>query len=65
MRYHYSKHIDKNQETANKLREMNGLTERAKDIINTTDINILDYVFGGLETAEEVNRFIEETYTEE
>ena len=52
-----------NEITADKLHNMN-LSERAAYIVADTDINIMYEVFGGLETPEEVEAFIEENYKE-
>lgn len=53
-----------NQITADKLDKME-LSERARNIISQTDINIMEECFGGLETAEEVEEYIREEYPEE
>ena len=58
--------MDRNHETSKKLDAMwNELTEKARDIIADTDFNIIDELFCGLDTPEEVNKFIEEEYTED
>ena len=57
--------MNKNQETANKINNLTGLTEKAKLVIADTDINVFDEIFGNLNTAEEVNAFIEENYPDE
>lgn len=53
-----------NQITADKLDKME-LSERARNIIAQTDINVIEECFGGLETAEEVEKYIREYYPEE
>ena len=53
-----------NQEVANKLDSME-LSERARDIIARTEIRIMSEVFGGLDTPEEVERYIREEFPEE
>lgn len=58
--------INKNTETEAKLDAMwDDLTEKARTIISTTDSHEMDYLFGNLETPEEVNEFIEENYPDE
>jgi hypothetical protein len=58
--------IDRNNETSRKLDAMwNNLSEKARDVITTTDMWLIDDLFGNLETPEEVNKFIEEEYTED
>lgn len=52
-----------NQITADKLDKME-LSERARNIISQTYINIMAECFGGLETAEEVEEYIREEYQE-
>lgn len=52
-----------NQITADKLDKME-LSERTKNIIAQTDINVMAECFGGLETAEEVEEYIREEYQE-
>ena len=55
--------IDRNKETSRKLDAMwNDLSEKARDIIATTDMWVVDELFGNLETPEEVNKFIEEEW---
>lgn len=54
----------KNQETADFLDSLK-LSDRARDIIAQTDINMMAECFGGLETAEEVEEYIRENYPEE
>ena len=53
-----------NQITADKLDKME-LSYRARNIIAQTDINVMEECFGGLETAEEVEKYIREYYPEE
>ena len=53
-----------NQITADKLDKME-LSDRARSIIAQTDINMMAECFGGLETAEEVEKYIREYYPEE
>ena len=58
--------VDRNRETSRKLDAMwNDLTEKARDVIATTDMWLIDDLFGNLDTPEEVNKFIEEEYTED
>ena len=56
--------MNKNQNTAKRISSLAGLSERAKYIIADTDINVFDELFGPFETAEEINAFIEEYFTE-
>ena len=59
------KKIDRNKETSDKLDAMwNNLSEKARDVIATTDMWVIDELFGNLETPEEVNKFIEEEWSE-
>ena len=53
-----------NQAVADKLDNME-LSERARDIIARTEIRIMAEVFGGLDTPEEVERYIREEFPEE
>jgi hypothetical protein len=57
--------MNKNQETAKRIDNLKGLSERAKEIIAATDINIFDDVFGIFEAAEEINEYVEENYPED
>ena len=58
--------IDRNNETSRKLDAMwKDLSEKARDVIADTDFNIIDEVFGGLETPEEVNKFIDEEWEDQ
>ena len=50
-----------NQQVADKLDGM-VLSERARRIIDTTDINIIAECFGGLDTADAVEQYIREVY---
>lgn len=52
-----------NIETFDKLMAMN-LSQKAKDIITTTDMSEIGFLFGGFDTAEEVEQFIAEEYEE-
>lgn len=56
--------MKKNQETADFLDSLE-LSDRARNIIAQTDINMMAECFGGLETAEEVEEYIRENYPEE
>ena len=57
--------MDRNHETSKKLDAMwNDLTEKARDVIATTDMWVVDELFGNLETAEEVNNFIDEEWND-
>lgn len=53
-----------NQITADKLDAME-LSSRAREIIANTDIAVMAEVFGGLETADEVEQYIRENYPDE
>ena len=53
-----------NQITADKLDKMD-LSERAQKIIAQTDINVMAECFGGLMTADEVEKYVAEYYPEE
>ena len=45
--------IDRNKETSRKLDAMwNDLSEKARDVIATTDMWLIDDLFGNLETPE-------------
>ena len=58
--------IDRNKETSRKLDAMwNSLSEKARDVIATTDMCIVDDLFGNLDTPEEVNKFIEEEWSDD
>ena len=58
--------IDINKETSDKLDAMwNDLSEKARDVIATTDMWIIDELFGNLDTPEEVNRFIEDEWSDD
>lgn len=50
-----------NQQIADKLNGMD-LSERARRIIDNTDINIIAECFGGLDTADAVEQYIREVY---
>lgn len=54
----------KNQETADFLDSLK-LSDRARSIIAQTDINVMAECFGGLMTADEVEKYVEEYYPEE
>lgn len=41
------------------------LSERARDAIDSTEIRIMAEEFGGLMTADEVEKFVQEYYPEE
>lgn len=41
------------------------LSERARDAIDSTEIRIMAEEFGGLMTADEVEKFVQEYYSEE
>lgn len=56
--------MKKNQEIADFLDSLE-LSDRARNIIAQTDINMMAECFGGLETAEEVERYIRDNYPEE
>lgn len=58
--------IDRNKETSDKLDAMwDSLSEKARDVISTTDMWIIDDLFGNLETPEEVNRFIDDVWSDD
>ena len=57
--------IDRNEETSRKLDAMwNNLSEKAREVIATTDMWVIDELFGNLETPDEVNKFIEEEWVD-
>jgi len=58
------KNVNINQTIADKLDRMD-LSERARDIISRTEIRVMAEVFGGLDTPEEVERYIREEFPEE
>ena len=55
---------NRDQITVDNLDKME-LSDRARNIIAQTDINMMEETFGGLETAEEVEEYIREYYPEE
>lgn len=55
---------NRNQEVANRLAGMN-LSQRAQDVINNTDINVLADLFGDLKTEEDVEAYVAENYPSE
>ena len=55
---------NRNNEAADFLDSLK-LSDRARNIIAQTDINMMKETFGGLETAEEVEEYIREYYPEE
>ena len=55
---------NRNQEVANRLAGMN-LSQRAQDVINNTDINVLADLFGDLQTEEDVEAYVAENYPSE
>ena len=58
--------IDRNKETSDKLDTMwDSLSEKARDVISTTDMWLIDDLFGNLETPEEVNRFIDDVWSDD
>lgn len=58
--------IDRNKETSDKLDAMwYSLSEKARDVISTTDMWIIDDLFGNLDTPEEVNRFIYDVWSDD
>ena len=58
--------IDRNLKVSDKLAAMwNDLSEKARDVIATTDMWLIDDLFGNFDTPEDVNKFIEEEYTED
>ena len=56
--------MNKNQETCNRLNEME-LSERAESLISQTDFNIMSELFGHCETAEDVEEMAEEILRED
>lgn len=60
------KKIDRNKETSEKLDAMwDSLSEKARDVISTTDMWLIDDLFGDLETPEEVNGFIDDAFSDD
>ena len=58
--------IDRNKETSDKLDAMwNDLSEKARDVIAANDMWFNDYLFEKLETPEEVNRFLEDEWSDD
>lgn len=55
--------MNRNQMIADRLNDME-LSDRARDIINDTDIILMDVLFGDLESAEQVESFIRENYSD-
>lgn len=55
--------MNRNQMIADRLNDME-LSDRARDIINDTDIILMDVLFGDLESAEQVEEYIEENYAD-
>lgn len=55
---------DKNQIVCDRLNEMD-LSERTRDIIASTGLEVMDEIFGGFTTAEEVEEYVAESYAEE
>lgn len=51
--------MDKNQMVANELDKMDGLTERARHMIENTEIRVFYEMFGGLD-ADTINQMAEE-----
>ena len=52
--------------TSDKLDAMwDSLSEKARDVIATTDMWVIDDLFGNLDTPEEVNKFIEEEWSDD
>lgn len=58
-----SDRVKLNEEVSDYLDSLN-LSSRAMDVISGTDINVMAEVFGGMMTAEEVENYIEEYFTE-
>lgn len=58
--------IDRNKKMSDKLDAMwNDLSEKSRDVIATNDMWFNDYLFGKLETPEEVNRFLEDEWIDD
>ena len=58
--------IDRNLKVSDKLDAMwNSLSEKARDVIATYDMWFNDYLFDKLETPEEVNRFLEDEWSDD
>lgn len=55
---------NKNQEMADFLDSLK-LSDRARSIIAQTDINMMSECFGGLETAEEMEEYIRDNYSDD
>ena len=56
--------MDKNQETANRLSQMN-LSDKAIKVISGTDIAIMFELFGHCTTPEHVEEFVNEYFPED
>lgn len=56
---------DKNGSTFKRIHDMKGLSDKAREMLVTTSGQMVDEIFGSFKTAEEVNAFAEEYYTEE
>lgn len=54
----------KNQETANRLRKMD-LSRKARNVIESTEIDAMYDEFGHLETAEEVEEYIDYFFSDD
>lgn len=58
--------IDRNLKVSDKLDAMwNDLSEKSRDVIATNDMWFNDYLFEKLETPEEVNRFLEDEWSDD
>lgn len=58
--------IDRNLKVSDKLDAMwNDLSEKSRDVIATNDMWFNDYLFDKLETPEEVNRFLEDEWSDD
>lgn len=58
--------IDRNKKMSDKLDAMwNDLSEKSRDVIATNDMWFNDYLFEKLETPEEVNRFLEDEWSDD
>lgn len=56
---------DKNEATFKRIHNMKGLSDKAREMLVTTSGQMVDEVFGSFKTADEVNAFADEYYTEE
>lgn len=55
---------NKNQIVCDRLNEME-LSEKARAVIDATDFNVIDKLFGHLHTAEDVEEYVAECFAED